>query len=254
MVVQDYIKNLRAAGGAVSTTIVMSAAKGIISAKDGGLLAESGGYIEITKVLAKSLMKRMGYVKRKASNAGKVTLSNFAELKEEFLADISAEELMNYIPPQLIFNWDQTAIQLVPKGQWTMNQAKDKVISIAHSDDKHQITAVVAASKSGECISIQLFYQGKMVRCHPIISFPENWDVWHSTDHWSNEETMIRYIKKIIAPFVSSKNEALKLDPAYSALAIMDGFRGQATDTVMDLLKENNIVAIRVPSNCKDKL
>ena len=44
LVVQDYIKNLRAAGGVVNT-IVMSAAKGIISAKDGGLLAESGGYV-----------------------------------------------------------------------------------------------------------------------------------------------------------------------------------------------------------------
>ena len=40
---------------------------------------------------------------------------------------------MNDIPPQLIFNWDQTAIQFVPTGQRTMNQAKDKVISNAHS-------------------------------------------------------------------------------------------------------------------------
>ena len=46
---------------------------------------------------------------------------------------------------------------------------------------------------------------------------------------------MIRYIKKIIVPFVSSKREALKLDPAYPALAIMDGFRGQTTESVMDL-------------------
>ena len=51
-----------------------------------------------------------------------------------------------------------------------MNQAKDKVISIAHSDDKRQITAIVAASMSGECIPIQLLYQGKTVRCHPKIS------------------------------------------------------------------------------------
>ena len=45
-----------------------------------------------------------------------------------------------------------------------MNQAKDKVISIAHTDDKRQITAIVAASMSGECIPIQLLYQGKTVR------------------------------------------------------------------------------------------
>ena len=46
----------------------------------------------------------MKYVKRKASNIRKVILSNFAELKEEFLANISVEVLMNDIPPQLIFN------------------------------------------------------------------------------------------------------------------------------------------------------
>ena len=177
-----------------------------------------------TKVWAKSLMKHMGYVKRKASNAGKVTISNFAELKEEFLADISAEVLINDIPPQLIFNWDQTAIQLVPTGQGTMNQAKDKVINIAHSDDKRQITAVVAASMTGECIPIQLLYQGKTARCHPKVYFPENWDVWHSPNHWLNEEKMIRYIEKVIVTFVSSKRRALKLEPEHPALVTMDGF------------------------------
>ena len=40
----------------------------------------------------------------KASNAGKVTLSNFAELKEEILADISAEIFINDIPTKLIFD------------------------------------------------------------------------------------------------------------------------------------------------------
>ena len=44
-------------------------------------------------------------------------MSLFEEVKEEFLADIKAEVIMNEIPHKLIFNWDQTAIQLVPKGQ-----------------------------------------------------------------------------------------------------------------------------------------
>ena len=94
------------------------------------------------------------------------------------------------------------------------------MISIAHSDDKCQITAVVVTSMSGEYIPIQLLYQGKTVRCHPKISFPENSDVWHSINHWSNEETMIKYIK-VIVPVVSSKREALKLDPAYPALIFL---------------------------------
>ena len=80
---------------------------------------------------------RMGYVKRKCSNAGKISVSHFEEVKEEFLADIKAEVVMNERPHELIFNWDQTAIQLVPTGRWTMHRAKEKVIPIANSDDKH---------------------------------------------------------------------------------------------------------------------
>ncbi len=62
----------------------------------------------------------MNYVKRKSSNAGKVSINNFMAIKEIFLADIVAEVLMNDIPNDLIINWDYTALKLVPTGQWTM--------------------------------------------------------------------------------------------------------------------------------------
>ena len=139
--VQDYINALRKVGGVVNTTIVMAAANGIIAAKNPALLAQHGGHIEITKAWAKSIFQRMGYVKRKCSNAGKITVGCFKELQEEFLADIKAEVLMNDVLPPLIFNWDQTALQLVPTGEWTMHEAKEKVIPIASSDenDKSQL-------------------------------------------------------------------------------------------------------------------
>ena len=90
--VQDYINALRAAGGVVNTAIVMAAAEGIISAKDQSLLLQNGGHIEITKSWAKSLLLRMGYVRRKYSNAGKVSVVRFQELKENFIAGRSVNE------------------------------------------------------------------------------------------------------------------------------------------------------------------
>ena len=66
-----------------------------------------------------------------------------------FLADIAAETLMNDIPDELIFNWDQTGLHMVPTGEWTMHKNGDKVVPIAHSDDKRQITAVLAATLKG---------------------------------------------------------------------------------------------------------
>ena len=89
-------------------------------------------------------------MKRKCSNAGNVSVSYFEELKEVFLADITAAVVFNKIQDELILNWDQTALLLVPPGQWTMHQAGGKVVPITHCDDKWQITAVFAASMAGE--------------------------------------------------------------------------------------------------------
>lgn len=109
-------------GGVVNTAVVMTIARGIVTAKKPFLLIEHGGHIDITKLWVKLLFHRMGYVKRKWSNAGKVTVSQFQQVHEEFLANIKAEVLINDIPPQLILNWDQTAIHYVPTGEWTMHK------------------------------------------------------------------------------------------------------------------------------------
>ena len=43
---------------------------------------------------------------------------------------------MNDVHKALVFNWDQTGLQLVPTGKWTMHEAKAKVVPITNSDDK----------------------------------------------------------------------------------------------------------------------
>ena len=75
--------------------------------------------------------------------------------------------------------------------------------------------------------------------------FPEEWDVWHSANHWSTEETMIRYLEKVIVPFVSCKREVLKLDKDRPGLVIFDSFKGQTTPAFYSLLQSHNIIAIQ---------
>jgi len=143
---------------------------------------------------------------------------------------------------------------LVPTGDWTMNEAKAKRVVIANSDNKRQITAVLAATMTGEYFPVQLIYKGKTTRCHPKVSFSGDWDVWHSPNHWSNEDTMERYIQKIFIPSVNNKREMLKLQKKYPALAIIDCFKGQTTPKILSLLCENNIIPVIVPANCTDEL
>ncbi len=48
---------------------------------------------------------------------------------------------MEEIPPELILNWDQTGIHLVPAAAWTMDQIGSKRVEVG-VNDKKQITAV----------------------------------------------------------------------------------------------------------------
>ena len=119
------------------------------------------------------------------------------------------------------------------------------------------MTAVLAATAGGEYLPPQLLYKGKTVKCHdchPSAIFPDGWDVWHTDNHWSNEETMRRYIEKIILPFVSKKRKTLKLEASYPAMIIFDGFKGQTTNDIRALLNGQNIIPMQLPPNCTDKL
>ena len=85
--VEQYLTMLRGKGGVVNTALVMACAEGFITNHDSNLLTSNGGYITITKDWAKSLLHRMGFVKRRASTSAKVTPDAFDEHKAQFLFD-----------------------------------------------------------------------------------------------------------------------------------------------------------------------
>ena len=88
----------------------------------------------------------MNYVRRKATTLkSKHTPQNFAELKETFLNDIVAVVGMEEITPELVLNWDQTGIHLVPASAWTMDKMGSKCVETTGVNNKHQITAVFVA-------------------------------------------------------------------------------------------------------------
>lgn len=69
LLVQQYLRALRAAGTPVNTAIVVASTRGIVMTKDQSLLTEYGKHICLTPSWAKSLLIRMGMVYRKASTS-----------------------------------------------------------------------------------------------------------------------------------------------------------------------------------------
>ena len=49
----------------------------------------------------------------------------------------------------MVINWDQTGLRVVPHSDWTMEEQRTKKISLKGLDDKHEVTALLAATLLG---------------------------------------------------------------------------------------------------------
>ena len=151
-------------------------------------------------------------------------MENFSALLRSFLDDVVTTVEMEEIPPELIFNWDQTGIKLVPSTSWTMEQKGVKRVEVAGQNDKRQVTAVSCGTIKGDLLPLHIIYKGITERCHPKYTFPPGWHITHSPNYWSTEITMLQYIGHLIIPYVENIQQML-YNETTPELIITDNFK-----------------------------
>ena len=220
--VKTYVQVLRSNGAPIGSSVVMAVDLGMIRAHDRTLLVEHGGHIAITKAWAMSLLQRMGYVKRKATTKSPpgMTPEVFESLKDGFLKQIAKMVQLRNIPDCLIINLDQTGVKLIPVGDWTMSPEGSNRVEVIGLNDKWQITATFAACLDSTFLPMQVLYQGKTDRSHRKYQFPVGFDIFHSPNHWANEETCIRFFENIIFSYIKKVREEMYA-PSQKAIVLM---------------------------------
>ena len=252
--VQDHIKAIRESGGVVNRTIVLAAGHGIVSSHNRSFLDEYGGHIKLDRGWSSSLMERMGYVYRKGTHAARSVPANFDELQKDFHNHITKTVKQYKIPDQLIFNFDQTSVNIIPVSDWTLEKEGSKQVDITGIDDKRAITALLGGTASGHMLPPQLIYQGTTNKCHPNFRFPEEYNITHSDTHWSNTETMLEYVDKVLLPYKDRVTEELDLPVRQKALAVFDVFKAHQAPEFLEKLEKSDIKVSFVPGGCTGKL
>ena len=154
--VMKYICAVRDAGGVINTAIVIGATSGIVKRLKPEFLECNGGYVvlPVKKDWAKYLLSKMKFVKRKTTTKKfAITVSNYDKITDNFLMDIKAVVVMEEAP-DMILNWDQTAIRYIPVSNWTMSTEGSKRIELIGHDDKRQITATFVGTLTGQFLPI----------------------------------------------------------------------------------------------------
>lgn len=111
-----------------------------------------GGHIEITKHYARSLLRRMGFMKRKGTKAVKNLPSDFDEMKNEFINRVEKSKDDYSVPDSMIFNWDQTGYQLVPGEDWTIGTKSTNKVIVAGIE----IPVLLCIAESGTLLPIDI--------------------------------------------------------------------------------------------------
>lgn len=248
--VQTYIRKLRIAGGIVNRTIVIAAAKGIVKSHDPSLLNS----FDLSPSWARCLLERMNFVRRKGTKAARKLPTDFPAIRDEFVNHVRTVICKNVVPPQMFVNFDQTNAKFVPTSEYTLDERGSKQVSIIGMEDKREMTVLLACSLSGNLLPPQLLYAGKTTNCHPKFTFPADWDVCHTDSHWSNTNTMIRYIENILVPYYDKQRELLGLVPEQPGVALFDVFKAHQDPLFLAELEKRNIIPVFVPASCTGEL
>jgi len=69
--------------------------------------------------------------------------------------------VMEEVPPELILNWVQTGIKILPINTWKMAPKGLKHVEMVGLNDMRQITGVFCGSLASDFLPMQLIYKGK---------------------------------------------------------------------------------------------
>ena len=122
------------------------------------------------------------------------------------------------------------------------------------SDNKRVITAATfTVMLHGKYLEMQLNYEAKTVQSLLQFKFPQEFSLSANKKCYSSEAELIKLIKMIILPSVKEERKRLS-KPDQAVKVISDVFRGQISDDMLNLFKENNTKTVFVPANMTNLL
>jgi hypothetical protein len=154
---------------------------------------------------------------------------------------------------------DQTGIHLVPAARFTYERAGSKTVAVVGAEDKRQITVCVAASLRGDLLPLQLIFQGKTSRSLPPAtanSIATLVDVTQSSNHWSSQLTMQRYITQVIMKHAERMIEVHGLASDAHIVLLLDAWSVHKSVEFRQWIAAEHprIHLVYVPANCTSKL
>ena len=221
---RSMLVNLRTAGVGINIHVVSGVLNGLTRANS----ERFGKYmdIKVTRSWVRSLYQRMKFSHRAVTTSRSViTRSLWAEVRTQFLHQITEKVLQHNIRDELIINVDQTASKFVTTDNITMAAKWEKHILRAGATDERTITVTLCESLDCCMLPFQLIYTGKTERSLPDFTFLDGFCLAFNQKHWSNEIETICLIEDLLVPYIKKVKEEKTLPQSQNSLLLWDAFK-----------------------------
>ncbi|XP_072398607.1 uncharacterized protein [Diabrotica undecimpunctata] len=164
----------------------------------------------------------------------------FEEINEYFVANNI--EITN---PRQIFNADETAFFLSPKGKKVLTKKGSKIVySYSNANDKECITTLITGNAAGEVAPPMIMLSYERIPKNIILKCPQpDWAIGRSDSGWMTAESFFEFISN------NFYNWLLKNDVPFPVVLFVDGHKSHLTYNLSAFCSEKNIILISLLSN-----
>ena len=162
------------------------------------------------------------------------------------------------VPPQLIFNADETALRLLSvRNRGLGPKGGSHQVSFRGADDKRQYTCLPIISAAGAlCMPVQLIWGGGTQNCTPSLEVRTEYShsLYHdfSPSHWTTLDTFKRAVRALFKDHVSPTIAKLGLDTENQKwVFLIDLFSVHRSVDFREWLKEEfpSCICLYIPPN-----
>lgn len=164
-----------------------------------------------------------------------------------YLQENKYDDILN--DPKRIFNADETAFFLNPKGDKVMAERGAKnVYKIVNSDEKECLTALITGNAAGDLAPPMIIFRYERIPKELANSVPETWGIGKSESGWMTGETFYEFISNIFYPWL------LETNSAFPVILFIDGHASHLTLHVSQFCDEHKIILVALLPNSTHKI
>ncbi|KAJ4451842.1 hypothetical protein ANN_03320, partial [Periplaneta americana] len=165
----------------------------------------------------------------------------FAEVEDYLKANNLFQVLTD---PSRVFNCDETAFFLNPKGNKVLARKGNKTIyQQVNSDEKECLTVLITGSANGSVVTPLVVYKYERLPPEITLNFPSHWALGKSDSGWMQSELFYEFLANFFHPWLKENNVTLPV------ILFVDGHVSHLSLHTSQFCDQNGIILVALYPN-----